>query len=144
MNKNQGQLTLVPTSITEAGTLNEVLKETLKNAWKGGAGICVEDIKPGRRRWLKWGLPREAIEDLITYNEHSRDELDKKIVNELKQGKNFFLISDGGTPGFCDPGRSLVIFGVSQIKTIVMQTIRTEVLNNIPLIHSNEPSAASV
>ena len=41
------------------------------------------------------------------------------------------------------PGRSRVTFGVSHIKTIVMQTIKTEVLNNIPLIHSSLPSAVS-
>lgn len=108
MNKKAAKLTLVPTSVTEGGSLSPELKETLESAWRSGAGVCVEDIKPGRRRWLKWGLPREAIEDFITYNEHSRDELDTKIVTELKSGRPYFLISDGGTPGFCDPGRSLV------------------------------------
>jgi 16S rRNA (cytidine1402-2'-O)-methyltransferase len=100
---------LVPTSITEAGSLTEELRITLSSAWEKGAGICVEDIKPGRRRWLKWGLPREAIDDFITYNEHSRDELDEKIIKELKEGRDFFMVSDGGTPAFCDPGRSLVM-----------------------------------
>ena len=42
------------------------------------------------------------------------------------------------------PGKSRVIFGVIQIKTIVTQTIKTEALNNIPFIHSNWPSAVSV
>ncbi len=108
MKRNLGILTLVPTSVTEEGLLPQKTTKELEVAWKAGAGICVEDEKPGRRRWLSWGLPREAISDFITYNEHTRDELDQEIVAALKKGKNYFLISDGGTPGFCDPGRSLI------------------------------------
>lgn len=106
--KNIGILTLIPTSVTEAGELTEGLLNTLKEALREGAGICIEDEKPGRRRWLSWGLPREAIEDFITYNEHTRNDLDSEIVDQLKKGRDFFLLSDGGTPGFCDPGRSLI------------------------------------
>lgn len=108
MSKKAAKLILVPSSVTEGGSLSPALKETLEAAWSSGAGICVEDLKPGRRRWLKWGLPRQAIDDFITYNEHTRDELDAKITAELKSGRSFYLISDGGTPAFCDPGRSLV------------------------------------
>lgn len=108
MNPNYGTLTLIPTSVTEGGTLTEELNALLTNSWKEGAGICVEDEKPGRRRWLSWGLPREAIEDFITYNEHTRNELDNEIASQLQKGRDYYLMSDGGTPGFCDPGRSLI------------------------------------
>lgn len=108
MKGKTGILTLIPTSVTEGGALTEELSAQLIKSWKEGAGICVEDEKPGRRRWLSWGLPREAIEDFITYNEHTRAELDGDIVSQLQKGRDFFLMSDGGTPGFCDPGRSLV------------------------------------
>ena len=108
MATSKGKLTLIPTSVTEEGELPPQVKERLEAAWKKGAGICVEDIKPGRRRWLKWGLPREAIDDFITYNEHTRSELDESILKEMGGGRDFYLVSDGGTPAFCDPGRSLV------------------------------------
>lgn len=108
MKEKFGTLTLIPTSVTEEGSLTAELKSLLTEAWQNGAGICVEDEKPGRRRWLSWGLPREAIEDFITYNEHTRDSLDGDIASQLQRGRNFFLLSDGGTPGFCDPGRSLI------------------------------------
>lgn len=108
MKKSCGVLHLIPTSVTESGSLTVEVANLLIEAWENGAGICVEDEKPGRRRWLAWGLPREAIADFITYNEHSRDELDPKLTAELKNGRDLFLMSDGGTPGFCDPGRSLI------------------------------------
>ncbi len=108
MKAKQGQLHLIPTPVAEKGNLGGFLKETLEQAFENGSGLLIEDEKPGRRRWLAWGLPRTAIDDFIPYNEHSRGELDSKILKELAQGKDFFLMSDGGTPGFCDPGRSLI------------------------------------
>lgn len=103
-----GILTLVPTPISEVGTLMPETQEFLLSHFNSGGKILIEDEKPGRRRWLGWGLPREAIEEFICYNEHTRDELDPKLISDLKKGKNLCLMSDGGMPGFCDPGRSLI------------------------------------
>ena len=105
---NLGQLVLVSTPISETGGADEDLKHLLLNAWKKGSVIVVEDEKPARRRWRSWDLPHEAIADFITYNEHSRKENLPKLIDLLKKGRDVYLQSDGGMPGFCDPGRDLI------------------------------------
>lgn len=104
----QGQLFLVPTPISELGGAREDLRKYLLEAWQSGGAIVIEDEKPARRRWRSWDLPREAIEDFIAYNEHARKENLPKLLDILKSGRNIYLQSDGGMPGFCDPGRDLI------------------------------------
>lgn len=104
----KGKLTLVPTPIDMENQLEPVAFEALKNAVKRGDIIAVEDAKPCRRRWVHWGLPREAIESFVLYNEHTREEEASSLIKELQSGKNVFLMSDCGLPAFCDPGRILV------------------------------------
>lgn len=104
----RGTLTLIPTPIDDETLLLPSVVDVLTDAFKNGAKFLIEDLKPGRRRWVKYGLPREAIDQFILYNEHTRDEICKDIVNELKSGQNFYLMSDCGLPAFCDPGQKLV------------------------------------
>ena len=106
-----GKLTLIPTSIEELGSIKQSTFEMLLQASQNLAHsiIVVEDPKPARRRWLHWGLPRETIEHFVYLNEHGQVELTPTLISELKNGKNVFLMSDGGVPAFCDPGRALVL-----------------------------------
>lgn len=105
-----GKLTLVPTPIDEqsaleAGAFSKLLEacgDYEKNVF------LIEDLKPGRRRWLRWGLPREAISHFELFNEHTQDKMVNEVVTFLKKGKNVYLMSDGGLPAFCDPGQKLV------------------------------------
>ncbi len=101
-------LLLVTTPIGETGELTPGVRELLLSHFNKGHTLLVEDIKPARRRWRAWDLPREAIEVFVAYNEHSRDRLDDELISRLKSGEEMILMSDGGTPGFCDPGRSLI------------------------------------
>lgn len=102
-------LILIPTPISEELPLEPIALELLMSeCMKSEVGILVEEHKIGRQRWLKWGLPREAIEKFELYNEHTQVELISKIVSEMKRGKRFYLMSDGGLPAFCDPGQKLV------------------------------------
>ena len=101
-------LILVPTPIDEESPLEGTALNLLKGACEDGSLIAIEDHKPGRRRWIRWGLPREKVDDLILYNEHTRDELNQDLIGEMKSGKKLFLMSDGGLPAFCDPGQELV------------------------------------
>ncbi len=104
-----GKLILVPTPIDDVSPLEPVAKSLLEQAVDNGDVILVEEMKAGRRRWLRFGLPREAIEDFILYNEHTRSEATvEEIMSKLKAGKNVFLMSDCGLPAFCDPGLKLV------------------------------------
>jgi len=108
MTKKQAKLILVPTPIEEIGEITQSLKEELGAAFARGDCLVVEDPKPARRRWIGWGLDREAVNSFTHYNEHTRGALDGELLSKLRAGKNIYLMSDGGLPGFCDPGRSLI------------------------------------
>lgn len=106
----KGTLTLVPTPIDEDSPLEQVAFNLLEEATKDPSNnlFIIEDLKPGRRRWLRFGLTRDLVEDFVLFNEHTRSEMLPKILSELKKGKNAFIMSDGGLPAFCDPGVKLV------------------------------------
>ena len=104
----KGKLTLIPTPIDDVSLLEPVAKEQLLKAVDDGDIICVEELKEGRQRWLRYGLPREAIENFVLYNEHTRKDILSDLIKKLKSGKNLFMMSDCGLPAFCDPGRLLV------------------------------------
>lgn len=102
-------LTLIPTPISEELPLEPIALERLsEDALKSDVGLLVEEHKVARQRWLKWGLPREAIEKFELYNEHTQVDLIPKLIGEMKKGKRYYLMSDAGLPAFCDPGQKLV------------------------------------
>lgn len=104
-----GKLILVPTPIHESLPLESVaLASLLEDALKENIVIAVEEHKVGRQRWLKWGLPREAIEKFILFNEHTSDKEIPGLIQKLKSGASVYLMSDGGLPAFCDPGQKLI------------------------------------
>lgn len=107
-----GTLTLIPTPIDETSKLTteafSQLIEVTKIENRDKNLIVVEDLKPARKRWLSFGLPRESIELFKQLNEHNFKESTTELILELKSGKNVFLMSDGGMPAFCDPGQELV------------------------------------
>lgn len=103
------ELILVPTPINEDLPLETVARERLlEDSLKEDVLILVEEHKVGRRRWLKWGLPRESIEKFILFNEHTQEKIQGDIIKSLKEGKRVYLLSDCGLPAFCDPGQLLV------------------------------------
>ena len=106
----KGKLVLIPTPIDEATTLEgTALKCLLASCSKKESNVfLVEDIRPCRRRWLRWGLPRDLVDDLVEYNEHTRAGLIDPLIKQLKSGKTIYLMSDGGLPAFCDPGQELI------------------------------------
>lgn len=110
--KNTGILTLIPTPLSESGELEPVAFALLSKAAsleeKEHSIFVIEDLKPGRRRWLQFKLPRESIDSFVLYNEHTSAVVAKELLSQLKTGKNVFLMSDGGLPAFYDPGVELV------------------------------------
>lgn len=108
---NNGILTLIPTPISEKGELDQQAFQILFEAAtvaKENSIFVVEDAKPGRQRWIHFKLPREIIDSFVLYNEHTKNEAREHLLHELKKGKNVYIMSDGGLPAFCDPGRELV------------------------------------
>ncbi len=109
--KTTGTLTLIPTPLSEEGELEprafRLLNEAATNERETSIFV-IEDLKPGRRRWLGFKLPRECVESFVLYNEHTAGVVSKELLSELQRGKNVFLMSDGGLPAFYDPGVELV------------------------------------
>jgi 16S rRNA (cytidine1402-2'-O)-methyltransferase len=110
--KTNGILTLIPTPISEAGELEPVafalLNKAASSSERENSIFVIEDLKPGRRRWLQFKLPRECVESFVLYNEHTASVVSKELLGQLQSGKNVFLMSDGGLPAFYDPGVELV------------------------------------
>jgi len=106
----KGQLTIIPTPLDEIHPLEGVAKALLLKACEDAAAsiFIIEDLRPGRRRWLQWGLPREQVEDFELLNEHNYRQQTLRLLQFLQLGKNLYLMSDGGLPAFCDPGRELI------------------------------------
>jgi 16S rRNA (cytidine1402-2'-O)-methyltransferase len=103
------ELILIPTPLQDDLPLEPVALELLKeDALKDDVMLLVEEHKVARQRWIKWGLPREAIERFVLFNEHTSDKELPIILKELKSGKRAYLMSDCGLPAFCDPGMNLV------------------------------------
>jgi 16S rRNA (cytidine1402-2'-O)-methyltransferase len=103
-----GTLFLIPTPIDDRSPLEQTAKILLESAVENKDIICVEELKEGRRRWIRFGLNKSSIDDFILYNEHTRDTEREVLVKHLKAGKNVFLMSDCGLPAFCDPGQDIV------------------------------------
>ncbi len=103
----KGKLTLIPTPIDENSILEPGALKLLDENWDKSI-LLVEEAKANRRSWLRWGLPREAIEKFILYNEHTQENLNLELIKKLQKGENIFLLSDCGLPAFCDPGQELV------------------------------------
>lgn len=104
----KGKLFLIPTPIENQSPLEPVALELLKSFNPDRDILLVEELKECRRRWIHWGLDRNAIEHFVLYNEHNQKEDAQKIIQQLKKGKRVFLMSDCGLPAFCDPGQYLV------------------------------------
>jgi 16S rRNA (cytidine1402-2'-O)-methyltransferase len=106
-----GTLTLIPTPISEKGELDQQAFNLLHEAAtknRENSVFVVEDAKPGRQRWIHFKLPRELVDSFVLYNEHTKVEAKESLLKALLAGKDVFLMSDGGLPAFCDPGRELV------------------------------------
>lgn len=103
------ELILVPTPIADDLPLEPKALEMLKeDALKEKVTLLVEEHKVARQRWLKWGLPREAIEKFILFNEHTQPKIQEDVMKLLKDGHRVYIMSDCGLPAFCDPGQQLV------------------------------------
>ncbi len=112
-NAEIGALCLIPTPLSEKGVLDPVAFDLLKFAAtfkKDESIFVIEDLKPGRARWLNFGLPRDIVDSFILYNEHTAKVASLSLLTEIKKGKKVFLMSDGGLPAFYDPGVDLVRF----------------------------------
>ena len=88
-----GKLILVPTPISDSNQLSIEAKMILEDAWhnrKDSSLFLIEDLKPARRRWIKFGLPREAIDEFRCYNEHNKFVEIESLIQSLKNGVDIY------------------------------------------------------
>lgn len=115
------KLTLVPTPISDDKPWDAETTEVLRKAFLDGSAIVVEEHKIARRKWIANGLPREAIDNFICLNEHTKLETNEQILGRLKSGVDAYLMSDCGLPAFCDPGQELVdLCHINRIKVTAL------------------------
>lgn len=93
-------LFVIATPLTESDDLSPRAREILSQA----EHIVGEEPKPTRQLLSRAGLPQKPI---ATLNEHSTAQDLPELV-ELCRRHTVALVSDCGTPGFCDPGADLV------------------------------------
>lgn len=105
-----GTLYLIATPIDEINPLESEAKALMLKACDDtdNSLFLIEDLKPCRRRWIRFGLDRSFIDDFILFNEHTQRDIEQDIISQIQNGKNAYLMSDGGLPAFCDPGQKLV------------------------------------
>lgn len=91
-------LTVVPTPIGDYADITLRARDTLASC----DAVIGEEFRPTSTLLKKIGLEQKEIYEL---NEHSRD---LKELVELCRNQNVALVSDCGTPNFCDPGHQLI------------------------------------
>lgn len=96
----KGKLTLVATPIGNLGDLSPRGAEALSQAdfW------CVEDTRVSGKLASSLGIKRP----MRVLNEHSSEASIAKLAEEVADGANAVLTSDGGCPVISDPGAALV------------------------------------
>jgi len=94
-------LTLVSVPIGNIGDITLRAVELLRSAEL----IIGEETKPLFQLFRDLQLPRPEKAEFL--NEHSKD-VDYEFFLEQCRTKNVVLVTDCGTPGFCDPGAALV------------------------------------
>lgn len=95
-----GILYIVPTPIGNLKDITFRAIETLKEV----DIILAEDTRQTQKLTKHYGIDK-MLWSHHKFNEHKATD---SIIQKLKAGNNFALVSDGGTPGISDPGFFLV------------------------------------
>ncbi len=96
---SNGKLFIVATPIGNLGDMTFRAVETLKTV----DYILAEDTRVAIKVLRHFQIEKQ----LIAYHEHSSDEKEARIIENLLAGSNYALVSDAGTPAVSDPGSRL-------------------------------------
>jgi len=100
-----GILYLVATPI---GNLEDVTLRALR-ILKEVDIIAAEDTRVTRKLLSHFDIHTH----MTAYNQHSKGQRVKELLDALVEGKNIAVVSDAGTPGISDPGHELVLLAVN-------------------------------
>ncbi|MDN5331699.1 MAG: rRNA (cytidine1402-2-O)-methyltransferase [Tepidanaerobacteraceae bacterium] len=95
-----GVLYLCPTPI---GNLEDITLRVLR-ILKEADYIAAEDTRVTKKLLNHYGINTP----LVSYREHNKEKMGRKIVKDILEGKSVALVSDAGTPGISDPGEDLI------------------------------------
>lgn len=96
-----GKLYLVPTPI---GNLEDMTYRAVR-ILKESDLIAAEDTRQTKKLCNHF----EISTPLTSYHDHNKQQSGKKLLEELKDGKQIALVTDAGMPGVSDPGYELVV-----------------------------------
>jgi 16S rRNA (cytidine1402-2'-O)-methyltransferase len=113
MKINMGKLFIVPTPI---GNLEDMTFRAIR-ILKEADAVLAEDTRTTSHLFQKY----EISNKLIAHHNHNEHKTLDRIVQEMKNGMTYALVSDAGTPGISDPGFLL-------IRACVQQGIEVECL----------------
>lgn len=91
-----GKLYLVPTPIGNLGDFTYRAVQVLSEV----DVILAEDTRTSKKLLDHY----EISTPMMSHHAHNEHATHEKILNEIKSGKRFGLITDAGTPGISDPG----------------------------------------
>lgn len=94
------KLYLVPTPVGNLGDITMRALEVLK----GADAILCEDTRTSGKLMKLY----EIQKPLYSYHMHNEHKVTEGLVQQLKAGKTFALVTDAGTPAISDPGFFLV------------------------------------
>jgi 16S rRNA (cytidine1402-2'-O)-methyltransferase len=100
---------------TPIGNDDDISLRALKTINSVDTVIC-EEASEGALLLKKHNIKKE-LEEL---NEHNEDEQTPLLIERLKAGESFVLISDCGTPVFADPGKVLINAALKENLNIVV------------------------
>lgn len=95
-----GTLYIVATPI---GNLEDITFRAVRTLGEVDLILC-EDTRTTNKLLQKYNIKNKTI----SYNSHTTNSKNDKIIQELINGKKIALVSDAGTPGISDPGSFLV------------------------------------
>jgi 16S rRNA (cytidine1402-2'-O)-methyltransferase len=97
---NSGTLYVVSTPIGNMGDFSFRAVDVLKTV----GAVLAEDTRHTRHLLDRY----EIVTPLIAYHEHNEAKTTPRLVERLRAGESFGLVSDAGTPLLSDPGSRLV------------------------------------
>lgn len=115
MLKEKGTLFIVATPI---GNLEDITLRAIRILGEVDYVLC-EDTRTTQKLLQKYEIKTKTI----SYNSHTTENKNQKILNDLLDGKNIALVSDAGTPGISDPGSYLINYIKEKTDKVIFSPI---------------------
>lgn len=100
MDETSGKIFLVPTPI---GNMDDITKRAVDTLESVDIIAC-EDTRHSGNFLKKLGIKKK----LVSYHDFNESARAKELIDEVAEGKNIAVITDGGSPGISDPAYRIV------------------------------------